>query len=99
MYRVTAKHPVTDKQIQQLLSGVKLDDSDEMVRAAECSLVSEKVLDLTIYQGKYHQVKRMLAAVSNRVEALERIQFGKLELPANLPLGEWTWVNSPSEIY
>ena len=41
----------------------------------------------------------MLAAVSNRVEALERIKFGKLDLPKDLPLGEWTWVDAPSEIY
>ncbi len=40
----------------------------------------------------------MLAAVSNRVEALERIKFGKLDLPKDLPLGEWTWVDAPSEI-
>lgn len=99
VYRVTAKHPITEKMIQQLLAGVKLDDSDEIVKAHECSLISEKVLDLTIFQGKYHQVKRMLAAVSNRVEALERIKFGKLDLPKDLPLGEWTWVDAPSEIY
>lgn len=99
VYRVNAKHPITEKMIQQLLAGVKLDDSDEIVKAHECSLISEKVLDLTIFQGKYHQVKRMLAAVSNRVEALERIKFGKLDLPKDLPLGEWTWVDAPSEIY
>ena len=51
VYRVTAKHPITEKMIQQLLAGVKLDDSDEIVKAHECSLISEKVLDLTIFQG------------------------------------------------
>lgn len=99
VYRVSAKHPVTDKQVRQLLDGVKLADSDEIVKAADCKLVDEKILDLTIFQGKYHQVKRMLAAVSNRVEALQRIQFGKLVLPETLKLGEWTWVNSPADIY
>lgn len=99
VYRVTVKHPITEKQIQLLLNGIKLMDSDEIVKAEACTLVSEKVLDLTISQGKYHQVKRMLAGVSNRVEELERIKFGKLEMPSDLKIGEWTWVDSPSEIY
>ena len=58
----------------------------------------DNVLEMTITSGKYHQVKRMIAAAGNRVEALERISFGKLALPADLEPGKWRWVSSPSEV-
>ena len=110
IYRVTLKHPVTEKQIAQLLKGVQLADSPDIVKAVSCEKLSELVIDLgitqgkysqglvTLREGKYHQVKRMMAAVSNRVVALERIRFGNLSLPEDLKPGEWTWVKSAKEI-
>ncbi len=98
IYRVTLKHPVTEEQMKRLLEGVKLADSPEIVSSVSCKKVSETVIDLGITQGKYHQVKRMMAAVSNRVTALERIQFGRLHIPENLAPGQWTWVKSAKEI-
>ena len=65
-YRVALKHPITEKQIAHLLKGVQLADSPDIVKAVSCEKVSELVIDLGITQGKYHQVKRMMAAVSNR---------------------------------
>jgi 16S rRNA pseudouridine516 synthase len=44
-------------------------------------------------QGKYHQVKRMIAAVSNRVEALHRSQIGRLTL-TDLAPGQWRWLTA-----
>jgi 16S rRNA pseudouridine516 synthase len=49
---------------------------------------------MTLAEGKYHQVKRMLAAISNRVEALKRIQIGELKLPDDLAVGEWRWLSN-----
>jgi len=92
VYEVTAKHPVDQSQIEQLLAGVMLHDDNELVVADRCELVSEQVLLLTLTQGKYHQVKRMLAAVGNRVERLKRVAIGQLSLPANLEPGEWCWL-------
>jgi 16S rRNA pseudouridine516 synthase len=46
-------------------------------------------------EGRYHQVKRMLAAVGNRVDALHRSGYGALPLPADLRPGQWRWVNHP----
>jgi len=68
VYDVTAKHAVDDQQIQKLLSGVVLDDDPKPVRAAACEQTGERQLSLTLTEGKYHQVKRMIAAVGNRVE-------------------------------
>jgi 16S rRNA pseudouridine516 synthase len=48
---------------------------------------------LTLTEGKYHQVKRMVAAVSNRVEGLHRSQMGSLVLGADLAPGQWRWLS------
>ncbi|WP_312565671.1 16S rRNA pseudouridine(516) synthase [Diaphorobacter sp.] len=92
VYRVTAKHPVTKEQVDRLLEGVVLDDDPRPVRSAACALVDAHVLDLTLTEGKYHQVKRMIAAVGNRVEALHRSHIGRLALPADMQPGEWRWL-------
>ena len=94
VYEVTVKHPLSDAQVAKLLAGVVLDDDPKPVRAAACEAVSEYHLRLTLTEGKYHQVKRMVAAVSNRVEALQRSQIGGLCLPDDLAPGQWCWLSS-----
>ena len=98
VYEVTAKHPLDDKQVQRLLAGVVLDDDPKPVRAAACEVVdvdgARLHLRLTLTEGKYHQVKRMLAAVGNRVEGLHRSRIGALELPADLAPGQWRWLRA-----
>jgi len=51
-------------------------------------------LRLTLTEGKYHQVKRMIAAVGNRVEGLHRSRIGELALPADLMPGQWRWLDA-----
>lgn len=92
VYEVTARHPVDDSQVRRLLAGVVLDDDPQPVRAAACEPIGTCSLRLTLTEGKYHQVKRMLAAVGNRVEALHRSRIGQLELPADLAAGQWCWL-------
>ena len=94
VYEVQVKHPFTAKQQQQLLDGVVLEDDPKPVRAAACDIVDGHHIRLTLTQGKYHQVKRMLAAVSNRVEGLHRSRIGKLQLPEDLAPGQWRWLTS-----
>jgi len=53
---------------------------------------------MTLAEGKYHQVKRMIAAISNRVEGLKRIQIGELKLPDDLNVGGWRWLNESDMI-
>lgn len=97
-YRVTTKHQITQNQVRSLLDGVKLNDSDETVRAVDCKILGDHEIELSITQGKYHQVKRMLAAVSNRVVGLKRVGFGNLSLPSYLEEGQWKWLDSSKEI-
>lgn len=94
VYEVTVKHPLSATQVQKLLDGVVLDDDPKPVRAAACEAVSDFHLRLTLTEGKYHQVKRMVAAVSNRVEGLHRSQIGGLRLPADLAPGQWRWLSA-----
>ena len=93
VYEVTTKHPLDDSQARRLLDGVVLDDDPQPVRAAACEIAGPHHLRLTLTEGKYHQVKRMLAAVSNRVEALQRSRIGALSLPADLAPGQWRWLS------
>ena len=93
LYQVTCKHPVDASQITKLLSGVVLDDSPKPVRAAACVATGELTLDLTLTEGKYHQVKRMIAAVGNRVEGLHRASMGSLDL-GDLAESKWRWLSS-----
>lgn len=92
VYRVTTKHPVDDLQIAKLLAGVVLDDDPKPVRASACTPVDSHHLDLTLTEGKYHQVKRMLAAVGNRVEGLHRSRIGSIQLTSELPERHWRWL-------
>lgn len=93
VYEVTARHEVTPGQVAQLLAGVVLDDDPAPVRAAACEATGETTLRLTLTEGKYHQVKRMVAAVGNRVEGLHRSDFGELTLKG-VPSGAWRWVSA-----
>ncbi len=93
LYQVTCKHAVDDQQIAKLLEGVVLDDSPKPVLAAACVATGELTLDLTLTEGKYHQVKRMIAAVGNRVEGLHRANMGSLGL-GDLPAGQWRWLTA-----
>lgn len=94
VYEVTVKHPLDERQVSKLLSGVVLDDDPKPVLAAACEAVSPMHLRLTLTEGKYHQVKRMVAAVGNRVEGLHRSQIGGLSLPADLAPGQWKWLTA-----
>ena len=94
LYEVTLKHAVGEDFVAHLLAGVELHDEPAPIAAAACELSSETTLRLTICEGKYHQVKRMLAAVGNRVDALHRSRIGALELPAELAPGQWRWLEA-----
>jgi len=96
VYAVGCRHPVDTTQIERLRSGVLLRDDDATVRAAACEANGERGLVLTLTEGKYHQVKRMVAAVGNRVDSLARVAFGPIGLDGLGP-GEWRWLDAALE--
>ncbi len=94
VYLATTKDALDQAQIDQLLAGVLLNDEPAPIIAAGAEIVAPNLLRLTLTEGKYHQVKRMVAAVSNRVEALHREALGELTLPPDLKPGEWRWLSA-----
>ncbi|MFN7504127.1 MAG: 16S rRNA pseudouridine(516) synthase, partial [Limnobacter sp.] len=73
--------------------GVDLDDEPEIIYASRANLMADGRLELGITTGKYHQVKRMVAAVGNHVEALNRRVVGPYELPTDLAAGSYIEVD------
>lgn len=92
VYEVQTKHPLDAKQVARLLEGVVLDDDPQAVKARAAVALGEHHLQLTLTEGKYHQVKRMVAAVGNRVESLHRSSVGTLTLGDDLQPGQWRWL-------
>lgn len=92
VYLATTKHPLDGEQIERLRSGVLLADEAVPIAAAGAEMLDSHRLRLTLTEGKYHQVKRMVAAVGNRVVALHREAVGGLNLPGDLPPGQWRWL-------
>jgi len=92
VYEVGTRHPVDEDQAARLRQGVVLHDDPEPAVARDCAITGERSLRMTLTDGRYHQVKRMLAAVSNRVETLHRTCFGPLTLPSDLAPGGWCWL-------
>jgi 16S rRNA pseudouridine516 synthase len=94
VYEVTTAREITDEQVAQLIAGVVLNDDPQPVAAKACERLDALHLRLTLSEGKYHQVKRMLAAVGNHVGSLHRSQIGSLSLPDDLPEGQWRWLTT-----
>lgn len=88
-YRVTLAEPLPAEALARLEAGVLLRDEDRPTAPARVLVQSERVIDLVITEGRYHQVKRMLAAVGNHVIALHRTRVGGIELDPELAPGQW----------
>lgn len=87
-YRVSLARPITQSMINHLEEGVDIGE-EKPTLPASITVLDEITILLTIQEGKFHQVKRMLQAVNNRVTALKRISFGGLMLDQNLQPGEY----------
>ncbi len=91
IYHVKTAFPVTENDIKMLENGVQLDKGD-VARPAKVQQVGENELYITIVEGMYHQIKRMLEAVNNKVIFLERVEFGTLPLDTTLNRGQWRYL-------
>ena len=91
IYHVKTALPVTENDIKMLEYGVQLDKGD-VARPAKVQRITENELYITIVEGMYHQIKRMLEAVNNKVIFLERVEFGTLPLDTTLNRGEWRYL-------
>ena len=88
VYLVDLDSDITENQIRILTEGVQLKKEAKRSLPAEVEVVTEKQIRLTISEGKYHQVKRMMAAVGNHVVKLHREKIAHIVLDESLELGK-----------
>ena len=87
-YLVQLMHSITADDIKSLSKGVDIGD-DTLTLPAKVEAIAADRIYLTITEGRYHQVKRMLEAVGNKVVFLKRVSFGPLELDSDLAPGQY----------
>jgi 16S rRNA pseudouridine516 synthase len=92
VYRAVCADPVSEAMLAALQTGVQLNDEPVPIAALACEQIDAHTLRLTLSEGKYHQVKRMIAATGNRVVQLHREAIGDFVLPASLAPGAWCWL-------
>lgn len=98
VYVATTHDPVTPELVEQLLGGVQLHDEPAPLAAQTCRMLGAHELEIVLEQGKYHQVKRMLAAAGNHCSALRRVAIGGLTLESlGLEEGEWAYL-TPAQL-
>lgn len=98
VYRATLARPLTGSEGELFASGeLVLENEDKPLSPAILEVVSPTAALLTVTEGRYHQVRRMFAAVGNHVEALHRERMGGLVLPDDLAPGAWRLL-TPEEI-
>ncbi|HPE58825.1 MAG TPA: pseudouridine synthase [Thiolinea sp.] len=88
-YRVTLAEPLPAQAARQLCAGLMLNGEAHPTLPAWLEYVGERQVCLTIHEGRYHQVKRMFAAVGNRVLELHRERIGNWMLDPALQPGDW----------
>ncbi|QQK08469.1 pseudouridine synthase [Miniphocaeibacter halophilus] len=88
-YYVELARKIEDDYEKIFKKGIKLMPENIVTKPAEFKVLTEKTCELTIYEGKFHQVKRMFEEVGNRVIYLKRIKMGYFELPMDLEPGEY----------
>jgi len=94
-YRVGLSSPLAQDAIEQFKQGITLQGETELTLPANLHFIDDKNVLLGITQGKFHQVKRMFAAVGNRVVRLHRQKIGAIML--DVPEGQWRYLTA-SEI-
>ena len=95
VYRVGLRDVIDDEVTLKFKIGVQLQGENKLTLPAKLNVISHKEVLLTITEGKYHQVKRMFAAVGNRVVSLHREKIGEISL--DVEVGQWRYL-TPDEV-
>lgn len=86
IYRVELDIPVTEEMQKGFAEGVELNDG--VCKDAKLVITGEKTAEVTLREGRYHQIKRMFGCYGAKVVELHRLAMGELYLPDDLPVGE-----------
>jgi len=88
LYRVTLKKPVTEAYIRAFSEGMYFPFEDITTRPVKLHIVSDYVAEVSLMEGRYHQIKRMFGRFDNEVLTLQRIAIGNLSLDPSLSPGQ-----------
>jgi 16S rRNA pseudouridine516 synthase len=89
VYEVETSEVISTTTIQRFQQGIYFAYEDLTTQPAELEILESHRCRLTIYEGRYHQVKRMFHAVGNNVRSLHRIRIGNITLDPRLTPGEY----------
>lgn len=89
VYELRCADLIDDKAAEQFARGIMLNNEKALTKPAELELIDAHRARVTLYEGRYHQVKRMFAALGNRVVALHRESIGPIRLDDALFPGEY----------
>ncbi|RUO27439.1 16S rRNA pseudouridine(516) synthase RsuA [Aliidiomarina sanyensis] len=89
VYLAQLANPLRAEDVEAFARGIKLHGEPMMTKPAVLEIIGEREARVTITEGRYHQVRRMFAAVGNRVEGLHREQIGDVALDPDLAPGEY----------
>ena len=93
-YQATLARPLGGREADVFAAGtLMLEGEDKPLAPARLDVLTPTTAWLTITEGRYHQVRRMFAAVGNHVEALHRDRMGGLDLPEDLEAGRYRAVS------
>ncbi len=95
VYTFECKHPLSRDEVALLENGV--DIGGYVTKPCKIEMSDDTHGQITLIEGKYHQIKRMLEAVDNKITYLERISFGGIELDPMLNRGDWRYLTSDEE--
>ena len=98
VYYVETEKAIDDKYCKKFEQGVYFSREDMTTHPAQLQIIAEKKARLTIYEGRYHQVKRMFGFFDNKVTALHRESMDKIILDPHLQPGEYRTLTQ-DEIY
>jgi len=89
VYEVTTAEPITAETVMRFQQGIYFAYEDLTTQPAELQILSAQCAQITIYEGRYHQVKRMFHAVGNRITSLHRLSMGAIQLDPQLTAGQY----------
>ena len=96
VYFFTARDKVSEDDVQKLENGVDIGEG-YITKPAKVEMIEDKLGYITLTEGKYHQITRMLEAVGNKIERLERVAFAGIPLDNTLKRGEWRMLTDEEE--
>jgi len=96
IYSFTTKKPVSTIDISKIEPGIELEDG-YLTMPCKINMDSDVQGQITIVEGKFHQIKRMFEAVENKIIQLERISFAGIKIDRSLELGQWRYLTKEEE--